>query len=67
MARICGVNLSRAVVEGWLPRAELDGLVARCATCRRTAACEGWLARSGALRAMPDFCPNKLSIEALSP
>ena len=27
MARISGVNLSRAVVEGWLQRAELDGLV----------------------------------------
>jgi Family of unknown function (DUF6455) len=65
MARISGVNLSRAVVEGWLQRGELDGLVTRCASCRMTADCEDWLARSGAVRVMPEFCPNKPGIEAL--
>ena len=35
MARISGVNLPRAVVEGWLQRTELEDLVARCAACGR--------------------------------
>jgi hypothetical protein len=65
MARISGVNLSHAVVEGWLQRAELDRLVTRCAGCRQAASCEGWLATSGRARSMPEFCPNKPAIEAL--
>jgi Family of unknown function (DUF6455) len=65
MARISGVNLPRAVVDGWLQRTELEDLIARCAACGRTAGCEDWLARSGSARAMPDFCPNKPGIEAL--
>lgn len=65
MARISGVNLSHAVVEGWLQRAELDRLVTRCAGCRQSASCEGWLATSGPARSMPEFCPNKPAIEAL--
>lgn len=65
MARISGVNLPRAVVEGWLLRDELEDLVARCAACGRGAECERWLAGSGAAHAMPDFCPNKAEIEAL--
>lgn len=66
MARIAGVNLPRAVVEGWLRRNELERLVNRCAACSRAAECETWLAVSGAARTMPDFCPNKAGIEALS-
>lgn len=65
MARISGVNLPRAVVEGWLQREELEDLIVRCAACRRQADCEAWLMRSGAARSMPDFCPNKHEIEAL--
>lgn len=65
MARISGVNLPRAVVEGWLQRDELEDLITRCAACRRKADCEAWLMRSGAAQAMPDFCPNKRGIEAL--
>jgi hypothetical protein len=65
MARISGVNLPRAVVEGWLQRTELDRLVSRCATCQMATQCEGWLVRSGAARTMPEFCPNKPGIEAL--
>jgi hypothetical protein len=66
MARISGVNLSRAVLDGWLQRAELDGLVIRCASCKMATQCESWLACSGAARTMPDFCPNKPGIEALA-
>jgi hypothetical protein len=65
MARISGVNLPRAVVEGWLQREELEDLIIRCAACRRKADCEAWLMRSGPARTMPEFCPNKAGIEAL--
>jgi hypothetical protein len=65
MARISGVNLPRAVVEGWLQRAELEDLISRCAMCRAGQDCEAWLMRSGAERTMPEFCPNKPGIEAL--
>jgi hypothetical protein len=66
MARISGVNLARAVLDGWLQRGELEHLVARCAACSAGRDCEAWLATSGRADAMPDFCPNKPGIEALS-
>jgi hypothetical protein len=66
MARISGVNLAKAVLDGWLKRSELEDLIACCAACSRGADCKSWLARSGSARAMPDFCPNKPGIEALS-
>jgi Family of unknown function (DUF6455) len=65
MARISGVNLPRAVVEGWLHRAELEDLVLRCVACDHGSECEAWLVRSGNAREMPGFCPNKTGIEAL--
>lgn len=65
MARISGVNLPRAVVEGWLQRDELEELITRCAACRQGEVCETWLCQSGGAQAMPDFCPNKPGIEAL--
>ena len=65
MARISGVNLPRAVVDGWLQRKELEHLITRCAACSRKADCEAWLTRSGPAQAMPEFCPNKPGIEAL--
>lgn len=66
MARISGVNLPRAVVEGWLQRTELEDLIARCASCRQVQSCETWLAGSGNARSMPGFCPNREAIEALA-
>ncbi|MBP9184842.1 MAG: hypothetical protein KBF78_17035 [Fuscovulum sp.] len=66
MARIIGVNLSQAVVDGWLSRDELAGIVARCEGCRLQTSCDRWLALSGRERSMPDFCPNKPVIESLS-
>jgi len=65
MARISGVNLPRAIVEGWLQRSELEDLIARCAACGRSAQCEHWLITSAKAQSMPDFCPNKAGIEAL--
>ena len=65
MARISGVNLPRAIVEGWLQRSELEDLIARCAACGRSAQCEHWLITSATAQSMPDICPNKAGIEAL--
>jgi Family of unknown function (DUF6455) len=65
MARISGVNLTGAVLDGWLQRDELEELVVRCAACGRAAECERWLSQSGTAREMPAFCPNKARIEAL--
>lgn len=65
MARISGVNLPRAVVDGWLQREELEDLISRCAACRRGPQCEDWLVSSGSADRMPEFCPNKPEIEAL--
>jgi hypothetical protein len=67
MARIGGVNLPQAVVEGWLSRKELADLVLRCASCGRGESCDSWLAAPDAKAAMPGFCPNKPGIDALSP
>lgn len=66
MARISGVNLSRAVLEGWLKRNEFEVLITRCAACRAGQDCESWLGRSGSAATMPEFCPNKAGIEALA-
>ncbi len=65
MARVSGVNLSQAVVEGWLRRSELACIIERCAVCTQGDACDKWLAASGGARKMPEFCPNKADIEAL--
>ena len=44
MARVAGVNLPAAVIEGWLTRAELARLVGRCRTCGQSARRLRWLA-----------------------
>lgn len=64
MARLAGVSLPQAVVDGWLTRAELAVLVERCAGCGSGARCGRWLAAAGA-QEMPAFCPNRPAIEAL--
>lgn len=66
MARVAGVNLPGAVIEGWLSRRELAQLVGRCQTCSKGADCIGWLARSGNATTLPGFCRNKADIEALA-
>ncbi|MFL9503741.1 DUF6455 family protein [Rhodopseudomonas palustris] len=67
MARVAGVNLPQAVIDGWLTREELATIVARCEGCTCLSRCDTWLAGSGASKRMPEFCPNKSSIEALCP
>lgn len=66
MARAAGVNLPRAVVDGWLTRAELGDLVARCDACGARPSCDRWLADPRPAGGLPGFCPNKPAIEALA-
>lgn len=65
MGRAVGVNLTDAVVDGWLTRAELADLVERCQACDRAEDCTRWLGSHVSAEALPAFCPNKAGIEAL--
>lgn len=67
MARVLGVNLTDAVVDGWMGREELAALVERCQRCERSAQCTGWLGRVSKAEALPDYCANKAALEALRP
>lgn len=66
MARLLGVNLATAVVDGWLSRRELGQLVDRCEACSQKEACTAWLATAAGSSCPPVFCPNKSAIEGLS-
>lgn len=66
MARVLGLNLTDAVIDGWLTRAELATLVARCQTCGQDAVCTGWLARTVKADALPKACANKAALETLA-
>ncbi len=66
MARIVGVDLPAAVLEGWFRRDELEHLVDRCDRCGQTTRCATWLSGTRAA-SLPDYCRNKTEIEALSP
>ncbi len=65
MARLAGVNLPSAVIEGWLTRGELARLVGQCQACTQSQPCQRWLAVAGR-GALPNCCPNKPVIEALA-
>lgn len=67
MARVLGVNLTDAVVEGWLTRGELAEMVDRCQSCDRSQDCTHWLARNVTAAELPAFCPNKGALESLVP
>jgi hypothetical protein len=67
MAKVRGVNLPHAVVDGWLTRAELAALVTRCQTCDRDARCAEFLARAVSASPLPEYCPNAPHLEALGP
>lgn len=67
MARVLGVNLTDAVVDGWLGREELATLVDRCQACDRSAQCTHWLGSVTKAPALPAFCANKAALEALRP
>mgnify|MGYP001199898722 CR=1 FL=1 len=67
MARLLGVDLAGAVVDGWLQRGELAALVATCQSCGATPCCSDWLAQTGAAEVVPGFCPNGPALTALVP
>lgn len=68
MGRVSGVNLSAAVVEGWLARAEFARLVQRCAACARQDDCNRFLAEPLPWpRPAPGFCANSAGLAALAP
>lgn len=68
MGRVTGVNLSGAVVEGWLERAELARLIDRCAACDRQDDCNRWLGQPLPWpRPVPAFCANASGLAALAP
>ena len=66
MARVLGVSLTTAVVDGWLSRPELAVLVDRCQACQQKQSCMAWLASAAQTPCLPVFCPNKQPLEALS-
>lgn len=57
-----GVDLARGVVDGWLHRDEVDGLVAACGTCGLAAPCSAAMAE-----ATQSGCPNLPTLDALRP
>jgi hypothetical protein len=66
-ARVVGVNLTGAVVDGWLSRAELSALVQACHGCKSSSPCTDFLARTVRAETLPGYCPNKAAIESLRP
>jgi hypothetical protein len=63
MSRAVGVPLARAVVEGWITRADLARIVERCGACTAGAACQDWLSRL--TPEVPAFCAIKPELDAL--
>ena len=67
MARVLGVNLTDAVIDGWLSREDLATLVDRRQACTQSTKCLGWLAHAQKGASLPDYCANKSALEALRP
>lgn len=44
VARVAGVNLSRAMAAGQLELAQYSEMIAQCQACGHSTACEAWLA-----------------------
>jgi hypothetical protein len=65
MARVIGVDLVKAVTEGWMSRDELGALVEACVDCERSAQCTAWLAETVQASGLPGFCINKVDLEHL--
>lgn len=67
MARIAGLDLSEAVLEGWMTRDELARLVGECQAGSCSEACLDWLAEGTRPMAPPAFCAIGKQIAALAP
>lgn len=68
MARALGVDLTEAILNGWISRSDLGAMVANCQLCPHSTDCAKWLATHGAGSAsLPEFCASKAALEALRP
>lgn len=67
MARALGLDLSGAVLDGWLNRQDLSHLIAQCGTCGKDGHCTDWLQHGHTQAERPEFCPNTPEFEVLSP
>lgn len=67
MARVIGVSLPNAVIEGWLTRRDLATLLDRGLICGKSEHCMRWLAVTALSDTLPAYCDNKAEIEALTP
>ena len=69
MARRAGVDVPRAVIDGWLTRADLAKIVDRCAMGDCAKGCIDVLATNTgpAPQFPPSFCAIKAELEALAP
>lgn len=65
MARVVGLDLTAAVVEGWLSRAELEALISRCASCGRAGDCDRFLSTARPGAALPPHCANRTALDDL--
>lgn len=67
MAEATGARLGASVAEGRLTPGCLGAILARCCRCTQTAACRGWLDRTGAGPSPPpDFCLVRLPLQVLA-
>lgn len=68
MARAVGVNLTQALHEGRITRAQYADIVTRCRTCAwgTDGGCAQWLARQSSLaEEVPKTCANHETFKAL--
>jgi hypothetical protein len=68
MARRAGLDVPRAVLEGWLTRADLARIVDKCQSGNCSKSCMALLAKpSCSPQSPPAFCAIKAELDALAP
>jgi len=67
MARLAGLDLPAAVLEGWITREELARMVGQCQSGGCSDACLTWLAQGTRPPDPPGFCAIGTQIAALAP
>lgn len=67
MARLAGVDLPGAVLDGWLSRDELASMVGQCQGGGCAEACLSWLGNGARPPEPPAFCAIGKQIAALAP
>lgn len=69
MARRAGADVPRAVIDGWLTRADLAKIVSQCKSGDCATDCRDVLAQKAGTttQSPPSFCAIKAELEALAP